>query len=180
MGEHDVGISPCFPFQINSNKTVCLIGLVLISVFREVLVENVQLLWSGSPGSSNAIGKSSHRPIASISSSTESLIEQDDETSQSSIKSDDPLTPSGSDGTGSTHFYQQLRLGLLSTICVWLFGAFVFSVTESWTFFDALFFTFQCFTTIGYGDLIPRSSAGIIFFCFYTFIGIGVFNVQLL
>ena len=47
-----------------------------------------------------------------------------------------------------------------------LVGTMVFSVLEGWSPRDALYFCVTALTTVGYGDLVPTSSAGKLFCCF--------------
>uniref|UniRef100_A0A0D2XRR7 Potassium channel domain-containing protein n=1 Tax=Fusarium oxysporum (strain Fo5176) TaxID=660025 RepID=A0A0D2XRR7_FUSOF len=51
-------------------------------------------------------------------------------------------------------------------LVLWLVGAFVFQRAEKayqdWSYFDALYFCFEAWTTIGYGDLTPISNAVLI------------------
>ncbi|KAK3811768.1 MAG: hypothetical protein J3Q66DRAFT_390310 [Benniella sp.] len=61
-------------------------------------------------------------------------------------------------------------------------GAMVYTWLEGWTFDDSVNFCIVSFSTIGYGNLSPRSVAGRIFFFFYGFLGvsaIGFFIVSL-
>ncbi|SSD62166.1 related to Outward-rectifier potassium channel TOK1 [Saccharomycodes ludwigii] len=53
-----------------------------------------------------------------------------------------------------------LVITLFVFISFWLVGALVFKFTESWDYFDAMYFCFLCFITIGYGDFAAKSSAG--------------------
>lgn len=44
---------------------------------------------------------------------------------------------------------------------------------EHWSYFEALYFCFIFFSTIGYGDFSPRSSAGRAFFIAWALFGIA-------
>lgn len=50
----------------------------------------------------------------------------------------------------------------------WLLGAMTFHFTESWSYFDALYFVSLCLLTIGYGDFAPKSAAGRAFFIIWA------------
>ena len=54
-----------------------------------------------------------------------------------------------------------------------LVGTMVFSVLEGWSPRDALYFCVTALTTVGYGDLVPTSSAGKLFCCAYLGPGSG-------
>jgi potassium channel subfamily K len=62
----------------------------------------------------------------------------------------------------------QANLNTFMTVLIWvsfwLIGALVFHFTEDWKYFDAVYFCFLCFLTIGYGDYAPKSPAGRTFF----------------
>ncbi|ORY73112.1 hypothetical protein BCR35DRAFT_307383 [Leucosporidium creatinivorum] len=75
----------------------------------------------------------------------------------------------------------RLKLGIaLSLFFVfWLVGAAVFHATEHWTYFEALYFCFIFFTTIGYGDFSPKSSAGRAFFIAWALFGIANMTLTL-
>jgi potassium channel subfamily K, other eukaryote len=54
-----------------------------------------------------------------------------------------------------------------------------FSCTKHWTAIDAVYFAVATLTTVGYGDLYPRSHTGKVFTCFFVYIGIGMIAAAL-
>lgn len=63
---------------------------------------------------------------------------------------------------------EQESLSLFATMLVffvyWFIGAVIFMYTESWLYFDGIYFCLLCLITIGYGDLTPHSALGRVFF----------------
>ena len=55
-----------------------------------------------------------------------------------------------------------------------LVGTTVFSVAEGWSPRDALYFCVTALTTVGYGDLVPKSDAGKLFCCVYVVSGVSL------
>lgn len=68
-----------------------------------------------------------------------------------------------------------------SWLILWFAGALVFYKTEQpyqrWTYFDAVYFCFVSFTTIGYGDVTPVSNAGKSFFVFWSLLTLPTMTV---
>ncbi|KAJ9419359.1 hypothetical protein QL093DRAFT_2590998 [Fusarium oxysporum] len=66
-------------------------------------------------------------------------------------------------------------------LVLWLVGAFVFQRAEKayqdWSYFDALYFCFEAWTTIGYGDLTPISNAGRSFYVFWSLLALPTMTV---
>ena len=48
-----------------------------------------------------------------------------------------------------------------------------------WTFQGALYFCLTVISTIGYGNMAPKTDQGRIFFIFYAIPGIGIFGVMI-
>jgi len=53
-------------------------------------------------------------------------------------------------------------------------GAYIYRRLEGWSYLDALYFTVITLTTVGYGDLTPKSELGKIFSMLYILLGLGV------
>lgn len=50
---------------------------------------------------------------------------------------------------------------------------------EKWSIRDALYFSIVSFTTVGYGDISPKSDAGKLFNCFFAVMGIIIIGISL-
>lgn len=61
-------------------------------------------------------------------------------------------------------------------LVLWLVGAAIFEQSENpyqgWSYFDAFYFCFVAWTTVGYGDLTPKSNAGRSFFVFWSLLAL--------
>ncbi|GAA5925253.1 potassium channel family protein [Sporobolomyces koalae] len=74
-------------------------------------------------------------------------------------------------------FRSQLLVSLLLSLMVWLLSAVAYSKLEGWTYFEAFYFCFISFSTVGLGDLTPKTQAGRAFFCVFALLGAGVLTV---
>lgn len=72
----------------------------------------------------------------------------------------------------SRMLHRQLEFSILFFLVFWFFGALIFKYTENWTYFNAFYFCFVSFTTIGYGDITIKSYPGLVIFIGYMFIGL--------
>ena len=66
------------------------------------------------------------------------------------------------------------RLGLVAVGMAVAIGTVVFHVLEGWSIFDSFYVTAQTVTTVGFGDLSPRTFSGRIFASFFMLLGVGV------
>jgi potassium channel subfamily K len=74
--------------------------------------------------------------------------------------------------------YWGLGSSLLAFLIVWIGGAGVFMYAEEeWGYFDALYFSYVCLLTIGYGDLYPQSNLGKPFFVIWSLIAIPAVTI---
>jgi voltage-gated potassium channel len=67
-----------------------------------------------------------------------------------------------------------LRLGILAVICAVAFGTVAFHQLEGWSILDSLYVTAQTVTTVGFGDLAPRTLRGRAFATGFMIVGVGI------
>jgi voltage-gated potassium channel len=53
-------------------------------------------------------------------------------------------------------------------------GTAFYSVVEGWSLLDALYFSATTLTTVGFGDLAPKTALGKLCTVLYIFIGLGI------
>ncbi len=69
------------------------------------------------------------------------------------------------------------KLGFVLTVLVLLLaaGTIIYHCLEQWSFVDSFYFTTTTLTTIGYGDLHPRTDLSKIVTVFFALSGVAVF-----
>jgi voltage-gated potassium channel len=67
------------------------------------------------------------------------------------------------------------RAGLMLAVLILFSGTMFYSSVEGWSWIDALYFSATTVSTVGLGDLSPRTDAGKLFTVLYIFVGVGVF-----
>ncbi|UZJ53111.1 hypothetical protein CBS101457_002431 [Exobasidium rhododendri] len=74
-------------------------------------------------------------------------------------------------------FWTKLSVAAALFACFWVVGGAIFSVIEGWTYFQGFYFVFVVFTSIGYGDLAPKTSPGRAFFIVWGLLGVGTLTI---
>ncbi|HKP83889.1 MAG TPA: potassium channel protein [Pyrinomonadaceae bacterium] len=62
----------------------------------------------------------------------------------------------------------------MAVLLALLLGTVVFHLLEGWSILDSLYVTVQTVTTVGFGDLTPRTAIGRLFATFFMMLGVGV------
>ncbi|KKP01620.1 hypothetical protein THAR02_06257 [Trichoderma harzianum] len=83
--------------------------------------------------------------------------------------------------TSTRRKWMALAMSVMVWLVFWLVGALVFMEAEkryqNWTYFDAFYFSFIAWTTIGYGDFTVVSNAGKSFFVFWSLMALPTITV---
>ena len=92
-------------------------------------------------------------------------------------------------------FYAQVTVALMLFVVFWTVGGGIYTVTEGWSYGEAIYFCeyarsfegrrdangirvgFIAFTTIGYGDLSPTTAAGRSVFVVWALLGVGTMTI---
>ncbi|KJA26795.1 hypothetical protein HYPSUDRAFT_132499 [Hypholoma sublateritium FD-334 SS-4] len=74
-------------------------------------------------------------------------------------------------------FYARLSVALSLFFIFWMVGSAIFMKTEGWEFGSAIYFCFVSFSTVGYGDLAPRTQAGRSIFIVWALLGVGTMTI---
>lgn len=67
-----------------------------------------------------------------------------------------------------------IRLAVGAVLLAIGLGAIVFHSLEGWSILDSLYVTTQTVTTVGYGDIVPKTSHGRAFATVFMLVGVGV------
>ena len=71
--------------------------------------------------------------------------------------------------------YHRKILYVIIIILFVLFGSATFyHFAEKWRYLDALYFSAATMTTVGYGDITPKTDVGKLFTIIYVFTGVGI------
>ncbi len=68
----------------------------------------------------------------------------------------------------------KFRSLLFFVLVILLIGTFFYHKVEGWRWLDSFYFSSISLTTVGYGDITPKTDIGKIFTIFYIFSGVGV------
>lgn len=78
-------------------------------------------------------------------------------------------------------FIQKYIYRVLTILAVTLLmaGTVFYRVFEGWSWIDSLYFSSISVTTVGFGDLVPRSDPSKLFTVFYIFSGVAIITSYL-
>ena len=68
----------------------------------------------------------------------------------------------------------RMRLGVIAVLSSILVGTVAFHLLEGWSILDSLYVTAQTVTTVGFGDLSPKTSLGRAFATVFMMVGVGI------
>jgi voltage-gated potassium channel len=68
----------------------------------------------------------------------------------------------------------RIRIVLLAVLAAITVGTLAFHLLEGWSILDSLYVTAQTVTTVGFGDIAPRTTFGRIFATVFMMVGVGV------
>lgn len=68
----------------------------------------------------------------------------------------------------------RIRIVLMSVLLALFVGTVTFHLLEGWSILDSLYVTAQTVTTVGFGDLTPRTAFGRIFATVFMVVGVGI------
>ena len=68
----------------------------------------------------------------------------------------------------------RIRLGIAAVGAAIATGTIVFHILEGWSIVDSLYLTAQTVTTVGFGDLAPRTTRGRIFASVFMLVSVGI------
>ncbi|KAH0558992.1 hypothetical protein GP486_004391 [Trichoglossum hirsutum] len=76
--------------------------------------------------------------------------------------------------------WRSLLISAIAWFALWFLGALVFKRSEhsqSWSYFQSLYFAYTSLLTIGYGDLFPTSNSGKSFFVFWSLLAVPTVTI---
>ncbi len=68
----------------------------------------------------------------------------------------------------------EIKNALLAILILNLIGIIAYHFLEQWTWLDSIYFSSATLTTVGYGDITPKTDAGRLFTVFYMWSGVSI------
>jgi voltage-gated potassium channel len=68
----------------------------------------------------------------------------------------------------------RIRIVLLAVLAAIALGTIIFHLLEGWSILDSLYVTAQTVTTVGFGDITPRTALGRLFATVFMIVGVGI------
>lgn len=72
-------------------------------------------------------------------------------------------------------YNRKLVLAFFFAAVIIFTGIFIFWRVEHWSYIDAFYFSVITLTTIGYGDVVPKTEIGKVLAALFALIGVGIF-----
>ncbi|KAI9290755.1 voltage-gated potassium channel [Neoconidiobolus thromboides FSU 785] len=141
------------------------IRIVILEGFENIYMEKVEALYKTYYGES----MSSNEDLGLLSTKQQLLTGHFEPQNASKIRRKQRKLLNNEKWTLLT---RQLQFSILSLILFWFLGAVIFMLIEDWTYFDAVYFCFVSFTTVGYGDITIKTFPGILAFIGYSLLGL--------
>ena len=69
---------------------------------------------------------------------------------------------------------KSLIFAILLIVIMYTFGVIAYHNLEGWGWIDCVYFMSATFTTLGYGDVVPKTDEGKIFTVFFMWTGISI------
>ncbi|KAH0347984.1 voltage-gated potassium channel, partial [Aureobasidium melanogenum] len=73
-----------------------------------------------------------------------------------------------------------LAVSTTAAFTLWLVGAAIFHVAErdqGWTYFQTMYFTYECLLTVGYGDFTPTANSSKAFFILWSLLAVPTLTI---
>jgi hypothetical protein len=68
----------------------------------------------------------------------------------------------------------RLAFGFALVLAIWLIGGIFYYKMEHFSLVDSFYFAATTLTTVGFGDLHPKTTIGKVFTVWYVFVGLGL------
>jgi len=87
--------------------------------------------------------------------------------------------PNRSIGSGLTRRQRSLVIIIMILFCYICFGALVISLLLKLSFINSIYFTLTSIETIGFGDIVPKTTGARVFVCIYVTFGVLTIGVAI-